>query len=200
LLDAMIRDATDGEKGFDDVMLRLWRDHYLEGEGFDTDDILTYFAEHIGEEPTEAFYHRYIDGREPLPYAETLSLIGLAYLERTDQVPFLGVATVPAEQGEGVVIQSVTPGSSADEAGLREGDLLLAVGAVEASGPAWGEVFRQTYAGSAGESLVVTFRRDGEETTGETTVDTRKRKRIEVAPDPEAGERAKRLREGLVAG
>lgn len=200
LLDALIRDATDGEKGFDDVLLRLWRDHYLEGEGFDTDDILTYIAEHLGEERTEAFYHRYIDGREPLPYEETLALIGLAYAERTDHVPFLGVATVPVEQGEGVVVQSVTPGSSADEAGLQEGDLLLSVGAVETSGPAWGEAFRQTYAGAAGETLAVTFRRDGEEMTGETAVDTRERKRIEVAPDPEAGERAKRLREGLVAG
>lgn len=197
LLDAMIRDASDGARSLDDVMVRLYRDHYERRRGFTTDDFFRYVAAFIGESRAREFYRRHIDGREPLPYEEVLARIGVEYRAETLSEPFVGV-TLDLVPGGEIVVAAVTPGSAAADAGLRPGDILLQVGDLPTTEIDWGPAFRQMYAGAEGQPLDIRYRRDGEERTGTTTVRTRSRLQVRLEPAADATERAVGLREGLL--
>ena len=198
LLDAMIRDATDGAASLDDVMRRLYRERYRADRGFTTADVIDFVDDNIDAARVREFYERYVDGRDPLPYAEILARIGLAYDERRGQLPYLGVGAEPSQTGE-MTVSDVTPGSAAEAAGLREGDVLLSVGEVQVTPDAdWGVAFRERYAGAEGQPLAIVVRRDGMETTLQTTIRTRERIDVTLAADPAADARAQGLRDGLL--
>jgi predicted metalloprotease with PDZ domain len=198
LLDVMIRDATDGATSLDDVMRRLYRERYRAGRGFTTDDVLDFVDDHVDPAEVRSFYDRYVDGRDPLPYAEVLARIGLAYDERRGQLPYLGVGAQPSETGE-MTVNDVTPGSAAEAAGLRAGDVLVSVGDVQVTPDAdWGAAFRERYTGAEGQPLAIVVRRDGAEATLETTIRTRERIDVTISADPAADARAAGLREALL--
>jgi predicted metalloprotease with PDZ domain len=199
LLDAMIRDATDGASSLDDVMRRLFRERYQAGRGFTTDDVLDFVDDYVDAAEVRSFYERYVDGRDPLPYGEVLAKVGLAYRVETTMPPFLGIGAQAGPSGE-TVITDITPGSAAEAAGIQEGDVLLTVGEVQVVPDAdWAATFRERYAGAEGAPLPIVVRRDGAEVTLQGTVRTRERTDVIIEPDPAAGERAQRLREGLLA-
>jgi predicted metalloprotease with PDZ domain len=198
LFDAMIRDATEGANSLDDVMVRLYQEHYQKGRGFMTDDFLSYVGGYIGEDRARDFHRRHIDGREPLPYAELLAPIGLAYHADSVAVPFVGVGLEVDPDGA-IAVMEVVPGSPAQEASLQPGDVLLSVGDVPTTDIDWGAAFRERYAEAEGEPLTIRYRRDGEERTGTTAVRTRSRLEVRFEPMADAPERARRLREGILA-
>jgi predicted metalloprotease with PDZ domain len=160
--------------------------------------VLDFIDDQVDPAEVRTFYERYVDGRDPLPYAEVLARVGLTYRQETTTPPYLGVGTDIGESGEAVVTD-ITPESAAEAAGLREGDVLVAIGDVPID-PAtdWGTAFRERYAGAEGQPLAIVVRRDGAEVTLQTTVRTRERTDVILEPDPAAGERAQRLREGLL--
>lgn len=184
MLDIKIRHATGNRYSLDDVMARLYREHYGKGRGFATEDFVAHVGEYVGRDEAERFYRDYVDGRRPYPYRETLALAGLTYAADTIVEPFLGVQVVPARDGQGLV-RYVVPGSSAAAAGLRAGDLLVRVGVIEVTDRAWADAFVRTYADSIGGPLTVVYQRGGEEIAREVTLGsrTRYRHRVERAED-----------------
>jgi predicted metalloprotease with PDZ domain len=199
LLDIMIRAATEDRRSLDDVMRTLYREHYLRGDGFTTDDFLSHLGEHIGEETAAAFFRDYIDGRKPLPYKETLALAALEFRVDTIVEPFFGVQVARGRDGRSVVRQ-VVPGSAAAQAGLRLRDHLKWVGTVKVDDENWGDAFKRTYADSASQSLTVVFERDDREIARQVTVRTKTRYEYSLSADAEAGsalrERRRRMLEG----
>jgi hypothetical protein len=137
-------------------------------------------------------YHRASDSADKLDYPSLLKIADLlnevvAYLAaRAEPLQSLigsgagpapkppagerrrvSLGTVPdfAYPGPGVRLSGVGPGSPADRAGLREGDVLLAIGAVElADLRAFAEALRAL---SPGQRVDLRFSRDGEERSGE---------------------------------
>lgn len=200
MLDIRIRDATNNRASLDDVMRALFNDHYRKGKGFTTDDFNRLVAGHLGREATQRFYEAYVDGREPLPYAETFALAGLRYERDSVAEPFLGVFAVPTPDGHGLSVLNVTPGSAAQGAGLQVGDLLLQVGDVEVGDPTWAPRFRARYRGQAGAPLTVVYERDGERRTGESTVQLRTRYEHQVTPVERPSEKALRIRDAIAKG
>lgn len=199
LLDAMIRDATDGEASLDDVMRRLYTERYQAGRGFTTDDVIDFVDDHVDPDAVREFYDWYVDGRDPLPLTETLARIALVYESVTEDLPYLGVGAGPGPGGE-IVVTGVTPESAAAAAGVEEGDVLVSVGEIQIAGaPDWGETFRARYAGRAGDPLPIVVMRDGAEVRLEGVVRTRPRTEVTLEPDPGASERAVGLRDGLLA-
>ena len=79
------------------------------------------------------------------------------------------------DRNEGALIAQVTPGSSADEAGLQAGDVVVAVGGRSISGS--NELVNAIGMRRIGDEVAITYLRDGE--TRETTA---------VVGDPEAGQ------------
>lgn len=198
-LDIIIRQATENQHGLDAVMARLYHDHFKRGRGFTTEEFLDYVGEYIGDEQAQDFYRRYVDGREPLPLTEVLGIAGVSYQEESTSQPVLRVGLEPGPNGE-VLVSFVAPDGPAAEAGLEEGDELLRVGVVETAGPSWLTDFRQAYADAEGEPLPITFRRDGQEMFGETTVATRTRIESRVEAIADAGDDAIRIRQGILDG
>lgn len=102
---------------------------------------------------------------------------------RTPRVPFLGVATTtvdprsPAAEELGVdrgaFVQRITPGSPADEAGIRRGDVVVEVAGQPVSGME--EVAREVRRHEVGETVEIVVVRDGDERTFE----------VELAERPE---------------
>ena len=107
-----------------------------------------------GDEPSFAFVKRSV-----VPVVSGLSLAVLGVVLATTWVslrrPFNGLIWT---EGSGIVT-GVYPGSPAEAAGLRRGDVVLEIGGVATS-----SVRRSTVASSAqvGDALAVMFRRDGE--------------------------------------
>jgi regulator of sigma E protease len=80
-------------------------------------------------------------------------------VERTVSVPALGSVEALGVLPATVLVSTVTPGSAADEAGLRAGDLIVSVdGAPVGSFGSFAEIVRT----SGGRPLALSFARDGE--------------------------------------
>ena len=199
LLDIRIRHATANRNSLDDVMARLYSERYLEGRGFTTGDFLGYVGEYIGEEAVREFYEKYVDGREPLPYRETLALVGMRYDQDTIIEPFFGVQVSPDRERR-LIVRRVVPSSAAADAGLHLGDELLAVGSVDVVDDEWGDEFVEAYAGSIGEPLKVLYRRDGEDVVAETWVQTRTRYNYSLRPFAEPTEAQLAIKRGIEKG
>jgi predicted metalloprotease with PDZ domain len=199
LLDIKIRDATDNRHSLDDVMYRLYHDHYERSSGFSTEDFLHYVGEYIGREEMQRFHSDHIDGRVQLPYEEVLALAGMSFAMDTIVVPLLGVFADYSQEGL-VMIDDVVPGSSAVMAGLQAGDRLLRVGHIEVAGQGWAEQFRQIYADSTGVPFTVEFMRNGERMTGNANISTDTRFEYRIEPLADASERQLVIRRGLVKG
>ena len=169
LLDVSLRDASDNRHGLDDVMRALYTRFYQKQKGFTTQDLLGLLREY-GLPDVDAFYQRFINGRESLPYESVLAKAGIAVARRTTSNPFLGVNAQPDETGK-LVVQSLVPGSAADLAGLQPGDVLLKVGDIEAhSDGDWGARYRERYRGQNGQPLAISVTRGGRSLTLATQV------------------------------
>jgi uncharacterized iron-regulated protein len=93
----------------------------------------------------------------PLPAADVIWLVGYRDLE--DQRVTLGISMAPDDSG-GVLLQAVNAGSSAERAGLKEGDIIRAI-----DGAAVTEPFDLTFelgSKTAGDRGTITIERDGQ--------------------------------------
>lgn len=134
LLDLEVRSRTGGQKTMQDVIRSMYQMFYEapaagaygRGQGYEEEDILKAMNSVSGSDFTP-FFDRYVRGTEPLPYAATLALAGLALRIMTspDAAPSLGVLTQPHERG--VRIMAILPGRAADRGGLSRDDLLIEV-------------------------------------------------------------------------
>jgi predicted metalloprotease with PDZ domain len=177
LLDIKIRHATGNASSLDDVMTRLYRERYSKGSGFTTADFLAFVGEYVGADAAREFYERYVDGRQPLPYRETLALAGMQFDQDTIVEPFFGA-----------------------DAGVLPGDELLAVGTIDVLNERWGLDFVREYAGSEGATLEVLIRRAGKDVVGETTVRTRTRYDFRLQPVGQPSEDQHAIRKGIESG
>jgi S1-C subfamily serine protease len=94
----------------------------------------------------------------------------------------------------------VQPGSPAEAAGLRAGDYLIQVGDIAVRDQGFGEQFRTRYARADGQMLPVKIRRDGQPMELQIPVRLAIRTEERVMLDAAAGEKARRIRAGIVKG
>ena len=199
LLDMMIRDASDNRKSLDTVMRDLYQTVYKSGRGFTGQDWWSAVSRAAGgqEATFSDFAARYVDGRDPLPWARVLPLAGLR-LQR-DSEPRLGVYTLQDSAGA-IVVTQLEEGGAAALAGVREGDHLVSVGEIAVNDERFAEKFRVKY-GAAAEGAPLSIRvRRGADTvtlTGKLHFvpgDAR------IEPDTRAPARAVRIRNGILKG
>lgn len=200
LLDVMIRDASDNRRSLDDVMRDLYVATYKKGQGFTNDQWWAAVSRAAGGRSFADFSRRYVDGREELPYATVLPLAGFRVAADTVREPRLGIGTGMDSSGA-VVVQHVEPRGALEAAGVRVGDVLLAVGDVPVSDADFGPRFRAKYASAApGTRLPVRVRRDGQSLTLDAALAfvPRVARRVEI--DPRASAKAARIRSGVLHG
>lgn len=198
LLDVLIRDASDNRRSLDDVMRQLYQTTFKKGLGFTTEDWWRAATEASGGRPFTEFAERYIDGREPFPWAAVAPLAGLRFVADSISEPRIGVSMIDREGGE-TVVTGVVPGSAAADAGIRVGDLLVSVGSIPA-GPSFGAAFRLAYGRRIGEKVPVAVRREGREVTLSLEVRAAVRVEQRLEFDRRASLKAARIRNGLLRG
>ncbi len=124
LLDLLIRDRTDGNKSFDDVLVAMWEQFGKAEIGF-TEFQLKTIIEAIAHQNLTEFYDRYIHGVDELPFDEYLAPFGVKLRSLEATIPYLGL-TVKSEHGK-ETIKAVASNSPAHLAGIDPGDELLAI-------------------------------------------------------------------------
>jgi predicted metalloprotease with PDZ domain len=179
------------------------RDVYSETQaahrGFTGDDWWSAVRGAAGGRSFEEFYERFIDGREPYPWATLLPLAGMKLVEERYREPRIGIQL--SDEPDGVVVQNVVPGSMAAQAGMHPGDRLVRIGGIEVNDLMFGEAYRSRYSAEPeGTSVAITVERDGRtvELEGRLRFDEQWSGRIE--PDPAAEGKALRIREGILRG
>lgn len=204
MLDILIRDASDDQGSLDTAMRDVYQRSWKQGRGFTGEEFWAAVARAAGGRPPrlpgvsswQEIYGRYVDGREPYPWAQVLPLGGM--LARTERAPRLGIST--EGDSSGVRVTAIDSASAAATAGLRVGDYVLVVGDVTVGDPSFGTQFRQRY-GNTPEGTKVPVRvRRGTETL---TIDVPLRYAeigLRITEDPNANARAKRVREGILTG
>lgn len=176
LLDAAIRDATDGAKSMDDVMRTLFVRHRLPKPGFEEDGIRAVVNE-IAVKDLGALYDRMVRSTQEMPY-EVLRAIGLRVVRPGEDVADLGFVL------RGDVV------ASASGVELKPGDRVLRVG---------GKPFAPgAFAGLEGEVPVV-VERAGRQTAVRVVPFNARGEQWRVERDPFATARAAKLLEGFLA-
>ena len=199
LLDILIRDASDNRASLDDVIRDLYTRCYKAGKGFTVEDWWQAVARAAGGKSFDDFATRYIDGREPFPYAAVLPLAGLAFHADTTRLPRLGTTTV--SDSTGIRVTVVTPASSASAAGVQEGDYLVKVGDVDVRTADFGLAFRSRYAREPeGTPLTIVLRRNGQPLTLTAPLRFMASTSYAITADQNASPKAARIRDGILKG
>ena len=199
MLDIMIRDASDNHHSLDGVMRELYTTTWKHGRGFTDADWWGAISRAAGGRSFTDFNAKYVDGREPYPWATVLPLAGFRYVTDSIREPRLGIFTQP--DSGGVRVTSVAEGSAAQAAGVRSGDVLLAVGDIPVADVTFGDKFRAKYiTGVEGGSLPIQVRRGGQTLVLTGSLRFTARSESRVAIDAKATGKALRIRTGMLHG
>jgi predicted metalloprotease with PDZ domain len=197
LLDITIRDASDNKRSLDTVMRELYETTYSKGRGFTHDDFWGAVSRAANGRSFDEFEQKYIDGREPYPWATALPLVGLRLIP--DSIPRIGVTTANDPSGA-IRVMELEPGSTAATSGVKVGDELVSVGEIPVADQSFAPRFRLKYTGrAAGSPLIITVKRGTESLTLHGVL-----RYSAVAPrldeDPSASAKAVRVRNGILRG
>jgi predicted metalloprotease with PDZ domain len=199
LLDVQIRAASGNRRSLDDVMRGLYRTTYLKGRGFNARDWWDAVTAAAGGQAFSDFNARYIDGRDPFPYAAIFARAGLVATLDSTRVARVGISTKGDSTAE--TVQAVTPGSAFAAAGGRAGDELVRVGDIDASRGSWAEQFRARYGAAAeGTMIPVTVRRAGQMVNLQMPLRFVTLTTYHLAADPAASAAATRILHGIMTG
>jgi predicted metalloprotease with PDZ domain len=199
MLDVLIRDYSDNARSLDDVMRQLYQTVYKRGRGFTGNDWWPAVTRAAGGQSFSDFYARYVDGRDPYPLDRILPLTGMRMTVDTVREPRLGISTAADSTGR-IFVNAVLPGGVAQEAGVRAGDQLLALGDLPVGSPEFGPAFRARYGKEEGGSLPIKVRRGGDTLTLNSKVRLASRVERRIEADPAASPKAVRVRNGILKG
>lgn len=195
LLDVLIRDRSENQKSLDDVM-RAMNDQFAKTNKPYRDSLdVRLTAEQVAGGSFEEFFRKYVSRAEPIPYSRILALAGLDLRTAQRKRSTVGFFTERGAGGE-VIVRNVDPESSAAQAGLRSGDVLLNWNGSEPPR----NVERWAYAQKAGSMVRARVRREDREISVEFRIDEVNEMFYQVVEDPSAGAKAKRIREGMLRG
>jgi predicted metalloprotease with PDZ domain len=199
LLDILIRDASDNHHSLDDVMRDLYRSTYKAGRGFTGADWWRAVSRNAGGKRFNEFAAKYVDGRRTFPWTQVLPLAGLRLDADTVREPRLGIGT-SLESSGAILVTEVVPGGAAADAGVQRGDVLLQLGELAVTDSSFGEQYRARFSRAEGQRLPIVVRRAGRTITlnGTVRLATRIERRLSI--DPQASEKAVRVRSGIFHG
>lgn len=199
MLDVMIRDASDNRKSLDDVMRAVYQSTYKNGRGFTAQDWWGAVSAAAGGKSFADVNTKYIDGREPFPWATVLPLAGLKLKSDSVREPRVGIFTAADSTGN-IVITQLEPGGSAAKAGVQPGDLLLEIGDMPVTDATFGQRFRARFAKSEGQSIPIKVRRGEQVLSLPMIVQATVRVDTQLQWDPGASPKAVRIRHGIMMG
>jgi predicted metalloprotease with PDZ domain len=195
LLDILIRDRANNEKSLDDVLRAMNAEFARTNKPYRDSLDVRLTAEKVAGGSFEEFFRRYIAHAEPLPYREVLRLAGLELRTTMRKRPVLGFYAERQPSGE-LTVKDLDPESAAAQADLRAGDVILAWnGSDPPRNPE-----RWLASQKPGMQLRLSVQREEKQLTLEFRIGEASESFYQVTEDPHAGEKARRIREGLLRG
>jgi predicted metalloprotease with PDZ domain len=152
LLDLSIRHDSGGRSSLDDVMRALYREHYLRGRGFTTEDTIR-IINRLTRRDYHDFYRRYVWGVEVPPYEKIFGYAGYRVEQKSAPTAVLGFDA--RFRGGGLRVQGIHPNSPATEAGLEVGDVITKLDGTD--------IRRAAIFGLAGRTVKLTIKRGEDE-------------------------------------
>ncbi|MHB8501036.1 MAG: M61 family metallopeptidase [Candidatus Acidiferrales bacterium] len=195
LLDILIRDRTDNQKSLDDVLRGMNTDFAKQGKTYRDSLDIRLAAEKVAGGSFEEFFRDYVAGAEPLPYQQVLALAGLELHTTEEKRPVLGFSP-QREPGGAFTVRGVDPGSPAQGAGLQLGDVIVSWN----GGDVPRFLRRWVRERHPGETLKLRIRRDEKDQELDFKLGVEKEPLYQIGEDPNAGEKARHIREGLLHG
>ena len=196
-LDILIRDASNNSTSLDNVMRELYNTTYKNGRGFTGEEWWGAVSRAARGKSFADFIALYVDGRAPFPWNEWLPKAGWRIRSDTTREARLGVTL--AGDSAGVRVMTVDPSSVAAAAGIKPGDVLTAIDGIPTRDPQW-QSWRITFAKLEGSSLPIALTRGGKLMNISAIVRLAVLINQRLEEDPAAGEKAKRIRNGIIKG
>ncbi|HEX2900507.1 MAG TPA: hypothetical protein VHS96_12370, partial [Bacteroidia bacterium] len=128
LIDMQIRAQSGGKRSLDDVFKKLYTDYFLQNRGLE-EDAVQRAIEAITGQNWKQFFDQFVNGTAPLDYASYFGPLGLELEEKplaNLTWELIGIEK-KSEQGGGLLIESLRPGTDAAKAGLGDEMLILKV-------------------------------------------------------------------------
>jgi predicted metalloprotease with PDZ domain len=195
LLDILIRDATDNRAGLDHLMRALNDDFARRGRVYRDSLDIRAEAERLAGRSLEEFFSRYVAGTEELPCEDYLARAGLVLKAAGGTRAEFGFLVSSGPDGASVAtqVQLYTP---AERAGVREGDVLLALNG--APFPRHPERWLREH--PPGETVRLRLRRGTSETEVSFALGERQERAYIVAEAPSPTAKQRRILEGILRG
>ncbi len=164
MLDLAIRDASGGGKSLRDVLRWMNVNYAKEHKYFADSEGVRQAVEAVTGKDFGQFFREYVAGIDEIRYDKFLGTAGLRVTQRKEEKPDTGCELSRNFDGAQVVL-SVQSGSAAEKAGLRAGDVVVAVNgrsnaelADEVEGMSPGELLRLTVrAAATGKEVQLEF-------------------------------------------
>jgi len=195
LLDILIRERTDNQKSLDDVLRTMNREFAKEGKFYRDSLDVRLTAEKVSGVSLEDFFAKYVSGAEPLPYAELLARAGLELHQREIIQAAMGFTAERDPNGPWTV-RAVDADGPAAKSGLLVGDEIVRWNNGEAPRRLEHWLSQQ----KPGDVLRLRVRRDDKEKNIEIRLGDQRETFYQVAESSNAGDRARRIREGILRG
>jgi predicted metalloprotease with PDZ domain len=203
VMDLLVRGRSKGRSSLDDVMRRMYEEfylkspnssYYLRGRGYQTEDLERVVAQVSGTDFTD-FFKRYVRNVEMLPYEEAFGYAGLRLVKTQAKEPFDAGLSLAFEDRT-AVIQNVRNGSSAENAGLQAGDVIVSLAGREIA-RAWTRTLARY---KTGDTIPITVKRDRRTIKTSLVLGEPERFEYRIEEDPRAGTEAKALKNAWLRG
>ena len=127
LLDLAMLDATNGQKGLRELFRYLNEQYAKQGRFFDDSAGIRDAAEVVTGRSFRDFFEKYVAGAAEIPYDDFFRTVGLRLERSATQIADPGFTISRGPGAAPGQVASVTAGSAAEKAGLRDGDIISGI-------------------------------------------------------------------------
>ena len=205
VLDLMIRGKTRGRASLDDVMRRMYEEfyvksptatYYLRGRGYTGEDFERVASEVAGTDLHD-FFERYVRGVEAPPYDEALAAVGLQLVREPAREPYEAGISLDWQSPQAAKIWNVENGSAAEDAGLKQGDVIISIGKENVTPATWLSALNRHKQGSR---VPLTVQRDRQTIQTSITLDAPDRYHYRIVELKDTPSEARALRAAWMKG
>jgi predicted metalloprotease with PDZ domain len=126
LLDLTLRDASQGQASLRELFQWMNLNYARKGRFFDDSKGVREAAETVSHADFGLFFSTLVAGTDEIPWNDFFRSVGLRVVESSNTVPDAGFVGSRNFDGP-MIVESVTPASEAERAGLRTADVILEI-------------------------------------------------------------------------